>query len=50
LEELQKNPMLRMLWEERRFERYVRLEKRGGEFGIKAIYDGEGKALGSWST
>ncbi len=50
LEELQNNPMLRMLWEERRFERYVRLEKRGGEFGIKAIYDGEGKVLGSWST
>lgn len=50
LEELQRNPMLRMLWEEHRFERYVRLEKRGKEFGVKAIYDGEGMVLGSWST
>lgn len=50
LEELQKNPMLAELWEERRFERYVRLEKRGTEFLIGAIYDGNGKEMKEWST
>jgi len=50
LEELQKNPMLRELWEERRFERYVRLEKKGNGFGVRTVYDAEGKELGGWST
>ncbi|MCH5273388.1 MAG: stage III sporulation protein AA [Lachnospiraceae bacterium] len=45
LSEIQKNPMLRELWEERRFERYVRLEKSKKGFGIKAIYDAEGVEL-----
>lgn len=44
-EELIRNPVLRTLWEERRFERYVCLEKRGRDFGVKAIYDGEGRTL-----
>ena len=44
-EEVIRNPVLRMLWEERRFERYVCLEKRGRDFGVKAIYDGEGRTL-----
>lgn len=50
LEELKRNPMLRVLWEERGFERYVQLEKRNGTFGVKAIYDGEGKVLTEWNT
>ena len=41
-EELIRNPVLRTLWEERRFERYVCLTKTGQSFGVKAIYDGEG--------
>ncbi len=45
LTELQKNPVLRMLWEERRFERYVSLEKRGSGFGVKEIYDEDGKVI-----
>ncbi len=44
-EELIRNPVLRTLWEERRFERYVCLEKNGQQFRIKAIYDEEGRAL-----
>ena len=44
-EELIRNPVLRTLWEERRFERYVCLEKSGQQFGIKAIYDEEGQTL-----
>lgn len=43
--DLQQNPMLRVLWEERRFERYVCLEKSGSGFGIKAIYDRQGEEL-----
>ena len=49
LDELQKNPVLRKLWEERRFERYVRLEKTEQSFGVRAIYDGDGKELYGWS-
>lgn len=41
-EELIRNPVLRTLWEERRFERYVCLEKKGRSFGVKAVYDEEG--------
>lgn len=44
-EELIRNPVLRTLWEERRFERYVCLEKKGSSFGVKAIYDADGTAL-----
>ena len=46
LGELQRNPVLRTLWEERRFERYVCLEKRGSTFAVKAIYDEEGNETG----
>lgn len=46
LEELTRNPVLRSLWEERRFERYVCLEKKGDSFGVKAIYEGDGEVLG----
>ena len=42
-EELIRNPVLRTLWEERRFERYVCLEKKGRSFGVKAVYDEEGR-------
>lgn len=49
LEELQRNPVLRKLWEERRFERYVRLEKTEKSFRVRAIYDGDGKELYGWS-
>ena len=49
LEELIRNPVLRTLWEERRFERYVCLKKKGKRFGVKAIYDGEGKVLHTWN-
>lgn len=45
-EELIRNPVLRALWEERRFERYVYLEKREGRFGVGAIYDEEGHVMG----
>lgn len=45
LSEIQANPMLRELWEERRFERYVALERQGRGFGVKAIYDAEGEAV-----
>lgn len=44
-EELIRNPVLRTLWEERRFERYVCLGKNGRQFGIKAIYDEEGRTM-----
>ena len=44
-EELIRNPVLRTLWEERRFERYVCLGKNGQQFGIKAIYDEEGRTM-----
>ena len=44
-EELIRNPVLNTLWEERRFERYVCLEKRGNSFGVKAIYDSEGRRI-----
>lgn len=47
LEELIRNPVLRTLWEERRFERYVSLEKKGSSFGVKEIYDSEGLAMGN---
>lgn len=47
--ELKRNPVLHSLWEEHRFERYVRLEKTGQSFGIGGIYDGDGKELGGWS-
>ena len=46
-EELIRNPVLRTLWEERRFERYVCLEKRGNSFGVKEIYDSEGMSIRS---
>lgn len=46
-EELIRNPVLRTLWEERRFERYVCLEKKGNGFGVKAIYDCEGQVMGN---
>lgn len=49
-EELIRNPVLRALWEERRFERYVCLEKRGNCFGVKAIYDGDGGVLENCKT
>ncbi len=45
LTEIQRNPMLRELWEERRFERYVCLGKSGYSFEVKAIYDAEGEEL-----
>jgi len=45
-EELIRNPILRTLWEERRFERYVCLEKKGSSFGVKAIYDEDGQTPG----
>ena len=45
LEELIGNPVLHTLWKERRFERYVRLEKKGTGFGIKAVYDEEGNPV-----
>lgn len=44
-EELIRNPVLCTLWEELRFERYVCLEKQGRNFGVKAIYDGEGAMI-----
>lgn len=44
-EELIRNPVLRTLWEERRFERYVKLGKSGRDFLIEAIYDEEGREL-----
>lgn len=50
LEELKRNPMLRLLFEERAFDRYVQLEKRAGEFSVKTIYDGEGRVLTEWNT
>ena len=46
-DELIRNPVLCTLWEERRFERYVCLEKKGKHFGVRAIYDGEGKEIGT---
>lgn len=46
-EDLIRNPVLRTLWEERRFERYICLEKRGNSFGVKEIYDSDGSAVGS---
>ncbi len=46
-EELIRNPVLRTLWEERRFERYVYLEKQGSSFGVKTIYDCEGQVMGN---
>ncbi|MGN1084866.1 MAG: stage III sporulation protein AA [Lachnospiraceae bacterium] len=45
LSEVQQNPMLRELWEERRFERYVCLEKNKKDFGVRAVYDAEGGRL-----
>ena len=45
-EELIRNPVLRTLWEERRFERYVCLEKKEGRFGVREIYDEEGRVMG----
>ncbi len=44
-EELIRNPVLRTLWEERRFERYVCLEKKKNSFGVKAIYNGDGREI-----
>ena len=44
------NPILRTLWEERRFERYVRVEKAKEGFHIKSIYDREGRKLTGWIT
>lgn len=44
-EELIRNPVLHALWEERRFERYVCLEKKANDFGVKAIYDGDGRTI-----
>ena len=49
-EEVIRNPVLRTLWEERRFERYVCLEKRGNSFGVKAIYDVDGVVLENRKT
>ena len=49
LAELKRNPVLCTLWEERRFERYVRLEKTGRSFGVKAIYDEEGTEVDGWN-
>ncbi|MBQ9767551.1 MAG: stage III sporulation protein AA [Lachnospiraceae bacterium] len=43
--EIKQNPMLKELWEERRFERYVALTRQGRGFGVKAIYNGEGEEL-----
>lgn len=45
LSELQQNPMLRELWEERRFERYVALARCGRGFGVKAVYNAEGEEV-----
>lgn len=45
LAEVQQNPMLKELWRERRFERYVGLEKSKRGFDVKAIYDAEGAEL-----
>lgn len=47
LEEVKKNPMLRILWEERRFFRYVQLGKTENGFGVVDIFDEEGKRLGT---
>lgn len=47
--EVRQNPMLKALWEERRFERYVELERQEHTFGVKCIYDGEGKELSEWN-
>lgn len=46
-EELVRNPVLRTLWEERRFERYVCLEKIKNSFGVKEIYDEDGRKIGN---
>lgn len=43
--EVIRNPVLRMLWEERRFERYVRLEKAGQGFCVGEIYDKAGNVM-----
>lgn len=43
--ELIRNPVLRTLWEERRFERYVRLEKAGQGFCVGEIYDEVGNVM-----
>lgn len=48
--ELCSNPILQRLWEERKFERYVRVEKSKEGFQIKSIYDREGRELTGWST
>ncbi len=45
ISELQQNPVLRSLWEERRFERYVRLGKTAKGFEVQAIYDREGMEI-----
>ena len=45
MDELRENPMLGTLWEERRFERYVKLGKRGEQFGVEAVFDGQGEEL-----
>lgn len=47
LEEIRENPILGVLWKEHRFERYVRLEKQKGVFGIGAVYNEKGEEL--WS-
>jgi len=43
--ELIRNPVLRTLWEEHRFERYVRLEKAGQGFCVGEIYDEAGNVM-----
>lgn len=48
--ELCKNPILKLLWEERKFERYVRVEKTKAGFLVRNIYDREGRELSGWST
>lgn len=44
------NPILQRLWEERTFERYVRVEKTKDGFHIKSIYGREGRELNGWTT
>lgn len=45
LEEIKQNPILSQLWRERRFERYIELERQGQGFAVKKIYGREGEVL-----
>lgn len=45
LSEIRENPLLGILWEERRFSRYVRLEKRREGFGGFTVFDKNGQEI-----